>query len=859
MLQQYFDMKEQHPEALIAMRVGDFYEFYGPDAEAAAAALDISLTGREDGAYGRIPMAGVPHHSVEKYLARLLSQGIKVALCDQLEDPKLAKKLVKRGVTRVLTPGTLLDDSMLEGDSSSWLGSVAGGKDSFGFAFLDAGSGDFAGVELKGPEARTLLAQELARVRPAELLISPDLDFVQETARSLSSSISVKPLPSQDRAERLMTSQLGVASLAGFGLEEKSPVALAAGAILQYAQDVRLNLNHIRSFQVYSVDGAMKIDPAARRSLELTQSLSGSRNDQTLLKSLDMTLTPMGKRMLSRWIGQPLMDRREIEGRHDAVQRLAGHPAARAALRGCLKGLGDLERPVSRCSAETATPADLAAVRRILLTLPRLDDPLRVVGLGKIQEIREEIGSHVDLTTKLRRALAENPPVHIREGGIIREGYDEELDRTRRLSRDAKEFMAGLETKEREATGINAVKIGFNNVFGYYLEVPKRFVAEVPSHYIRKQTTANAERYVTADLKEQEAIVLSAGERSLARETELFQELRAEIALHAEELLRAAKAIGEADVLASFAETAVQRDYTRPEIVDEDVLEIEMGRHPVVELQTNSFVPNSLALGSLDSGSGESSARLIVLTGPNMAGKSTYLRQVALTVIMAQAGSFVPAQKCRMGLCDRIFARIGARDDLAQGQSTFMVEMLEAASILNGASSQSLVILDEIGRGTATYDGLAIAWAIVENLAAVGCKTLFATHYHQLNELAQQAAVVRNFRADVREDGENIVWTHKVAAGGADRSYGIHVARMAGIPADVLDRASEILSDLEGSEQAGPSRIPQSRRLQWTLFEMEDNPIVKALQAVDINRLTPMEALALVDRLKRQYGSSTEN
>lgn len=858
MLQQYFDMKAQHPEALLAMRVGDFYEFYGPDAEAASAALDISLTGREDGPNGRVAMAGVPHHSVERYAARLLHQGIKVALCDQLEDPKLTKKLVRRGVTRVLTPGTVLEDSMLESAANNYLGAAAKGKDAVGLAFLDAGTGEFFGVLLTGPETNMLAAQELARMRPAELLIGPDLETMQDAAKSFGSSISLRTLPAPDQAAALMNRQMGTASLAGFGIDDDhSPLVQAAALILQYAREVRLPLEHISGFGVLNLDAWVKMDPAARRALELTQSLSGGRSGQTLLQTLDLTLSPMGKRTLARWIEQPLCRKEPILERHDAVERLAKNPAARAGIRERLKGLGDLERPVSRACAGTAAPLDLGTIRRILGVLPLLDDPLRIVGFGRLQTLREEIGSHVDLANRLRRTLVEEPPAHIREGGIIRAGFDAELDRTRQISRDAKEFMAGLEASERASTGINAIKIGSNSVFGYYLEVPKRFAAEVPAHYIRKQTTANAERYVTAELKEQESIVMSAADRALALEVELFEALRAEVARHAEALFRAGRALGEVDVLAAFAEAAIQREYVRPEIVDEDVLEIEAGRHPVVERQSNAFVPNSLHLGDVEAGDGHAPPRLIVLTGPNMAGKSTYLRQAALCAVMAQMGSFVPADRCRLGLCDRIFARIGARDDLAQGQSTFMVEMLEAANILNNATSRSLVVLDEIGRGTATFDGLAVAWAMIEALAAYGSKTLFATHYHQLNALADQIASVRSFRVEVEEAGSDIVWTHRVVPGGADRSYGIHVARMAGIPPEVLGRASEILAELEGTETPAEVRAPAARRLQWSLFEMEESPLAKALQAVDVNSLTPMEALSLIDRLKRQYGGKS--
>ncbi len=854
MLQQYFEMREQHPEALLAMRVGDFYEFYGTDAETAAEALDISLTGREDGPNGRVAMAGVPFHSVEKYLAKLLAKGMKVALCDQLEDPRLAKKLVKRGITRVLTPGTLLEDSMLSGAQNNYLCACSEVKDKIGIATLDAATGEFACTEIQGIHRIEAFSQELSRLRPSELILVGDFDAAIEAARSLRIPTTMRaPIRIED-SEAILNNHFGSLHLDGFGIAAKKAAISAAAAIFNYAKHVQLELKHVQSIQVYDLDSCMKMDAATRRALDLTKTFSEgeSGNDFTLLKVLDSTLTAMGKRTLSKWIEQPLLDRQKIEERLDAVERFLKHPAAREGLRSKLKGLGDLERPLSRCCTGSASPLDLAAIRRILLAMPGIDDALRLVSLGTIQQLRERIGNHRDLALKLKAGLAENPSANLREGNVIRPGFDETLDQTRRISLDAKEFMAALETKERAETGISSLKIGFNNVFGYYLETPKRFVDQVPNHYVRKQTTATSERYITAELKEQESIVLNAADRALAMEVELFQGLRDEIASEVAVLQTTAHAIGELDVLCSFAETAVQRLFTKPEIVDEDCLELDQARHPVVEAASQSFIPNDLCLGAMNPEDGESAARAIVLTGPNMAGKSTYLRQVALCVIMAQMGSFVPANRCKLGLCDRIFARIGARDELAAGQSTFMVEMLESANILNNATDRSLVILDEIGRGTATYDGLAIAWAMMEQLVAIGSKTLFATHYHQLNELAKSAATVRNFRVSVEEVGEKVIWTHQVVPGGADRSYGIQVAQMAGVPKDVLARAGEILTSLEGSEPSTPTVVPQHRKMQYSLFEMQPSAVEKAIQGLDINRLSPMEALEILDRLQRQ-------
>lgn len=849
MLKQYFEMRDQHPEALLAMRVGDFYEFYGEDAEKAAAALDISLTGREDGPNGRIPMAGVPFHSVEKYLARLLSQGIRVAMCDQLEDPKLAKKLVKRGITRVLTPGTVVEDSMLPGAQNNYLCACCCQKGRVGLASLDAGTGEFAVIELDGPRAIDLFAQELARLRPSELLVGGEFEAAMEVAKGLRISVTARAALRLSDSERLLNRRFESLVLEGFGLAGKEQAVIACAAVLAYADHVHLPLDHVRSVQVYDLDTTMKMDPATRRALELSRGASEKGGDLSLLKILDGTMTSMGKRTLAKWVEQPLLERAAIEERLDAVERLIRHPGAREGLRSVLKGLGDLERPVARCCAGTASPLDLEAVRRILLRLPNLDDYLRLVSLGRIQKLREDIGDHQELAIRLKKGLSETPSANLREGNVIRPGFSVELDQTRKISLDAKAFMAGLETQEKESTGISGLKIGFNNVFGYYLEVQKRFVDKVPSHYVRKQTTATGERYITAELKEQEAIVLNAGDRALAMEIELFQGLRQEIAAQVEGLQLAAKAIGELDTLAGLAETAVQNRYVRPELVEEDELIIEGGRHPVLETVVDAFIPNSLELAFSET---EGGARSIVLTGPNMAGKSTYLRQVALCVVMAQIGSFVPASRCRMGLCDRVFARIGARDELAHGQSTFMVEMLESANILNNATDRSLVILDEIGRGTATYDGLAIAWSMMEQLTAIGSKTLFATHYHQLNTLAQSSPTVRNFRVAVEEVGDDVVWTHQVVPGGADKSYGIQVAKMAGVPFDVLARAEEILTTLEGGEPVATVQVSSAKRLQYTLFDAEPSAVEKSIQSVDVNRLSPIEALALVDRLQRQ-------
>ncbi len=845
MLQQYFDAKEEHPGVILAMRVGDFYEFYGEDAEIAAGALEITLTGREDAANGRIPMAGVPFHSVEKYLARLVQKGFKVALCDQLENPKEAKGLVKRGVTRVLTPGTLMEDSMLRPGQNNFLAAICIQNGRAGLATLDPSTGEFAVTEVLGEQIQEKILQELGRIKPNELLVGPEAEEYGMLAETtLGSAVSKAPEPTQDRALRKLLAQFEVANLQGFGFDDKPSAQIAASMILTYAEKNHLPLGHVDSISTYSVDGFMRLDPATRRSLELVTNLADGTKRFTLLEVLDEAVTPMGSRLLRKWIEQPLLDAETIRLRQDAVERFLKQALPRGDLRDGLKKLADLERLASRTAAGFAGPRDLAALRTSLRTMPELAEPLRKVGLGRIQELREKIGDHSAVFHLLDKALVSEPPHSIREGGIIKPGFDAELDKLRDLGKNGKGYIASLEQQEREKTGLTNLKVGFNSVFGYFLEVPKAQIAKVPEHYIRKQTTANAERYITAELKEHESLVLGSEEKAFAVEAEIFARLRQQVAEQCKAILQTARAIAELDVLATFAEVAARKSYIKPSIVDEDVIEIRGGRHAVVEANSPNFVPNDLSLTDAD--------RIIILTGPNMSGKSTYLRQTALIVLLAQIGAFVPAKTCRLGLCDRIFARIGAKDELALGQSTFMVEMVESANILNHATTRSLVILDEVGRGTSTYDGLAIAWAMVEHLAGTGAKTMFSTHYHQLNALADQLPSIGNFRVAVEEFGDEIVWTHRVLPGGTDRSYGIHVARMAGVPGSVLTRSASILAELEGQDASPTVSISGVQKLQMTLFEMEEPAVVRALQALDVNSITPMDALRLIDAWKQE-------
>lgn len=843
MLQQYFAAKDRHPGVLLAMRVGDFYEFYGEDAETAAALLEITLTGREDGSNGRIAMAGVPFHAVEKYLAKLVKAGHKVAICDQVEDPRKAKGLVKREITRVLTSGTLLEDSMLQAGSNNFLAAVCIQGEKAGLATLDPSTGEFLVTEIDEARPGEKILQELSRLMPAELLYQEGAEEWAKLAREgLGINITEEAGLDSRKSNKTLNKQFDVSHLAGFGIAEKLNAIVAAAMVLNYAESRGLTLSHVNSLTYYSLDGFMHMDPSTRRSLELTQNLADGSRRNTLLSVLDATLTPMGSRMLRRWIDQPLLDIEAIQQRQGAIERIIGNYLARCEVRDQLKKLADMERLVSRCASGIASPRDVMSLKESLDVLPFLDDPVRKLAVGHIKTLRDKIDMHEDLRGILRKALSPNPPLTIRDGGIFLEGYDMELDKLRELSRNGKKYIAKLEAEEKEKTGLDKLKVGYNSVFGYHLEVPKSQIDRVPDHYIRKQTLANAERYITAELKEHESAVLGAEEKAAILEADLFERLRTKINSHAESILRASAGIAEIDVLVSLAETAASKGWTKPELVEEDVLEIDAGKHPVVEATTGGFVPNDLSLSR--------EARLIVLTGPNMSGKSTYLRQAALLTLMAQIGSYVPAKSMKTGLCDRIFTRIGAKDEIALGQSTFMVEMIESANILNNASERSLVILDEVGRGTSTFDGLAIAWAMVEHLASIRSKTLFATHYHQLNRIAERSSVVVNYCVSVQEVGNKVIWTHKVLPGGTDKSYGLQVARMAGVPPEVVSRASQILKSLEEKDRDVEVK-PSSDGMQLTLFEPEPNPMVEELKQLDVNQLTPMEALFKLDEWKK--------
>ena len=877
-MQQYFGARDEHPGVLLLMRVGDFYEAYGEDAETIAGALNITLTSREDGGQ-RIAMAGVPHHAAERYIARLIRQGFRVAMMDQVEDPKLAKGLVKRRVTRVVSRGTVFEDALLEAGANNYLVAAVVGDPVAGLGVADVSTGEFLTTELDGDRREDSLIEEIRRLEPAEVLVP---EGAKELAERIRQAVGAPVMfyGSRDAAcirspREVLTRHFGTQSLRGFGCEEYTAGVEASALVLSYLQETQVGaLSHITALSTYSTREHMTLDSTARRNLELTSAFGEGGRSRTLLGVLDATLTPMGGRLLRRWLEEPLLDVARIERRLDAVEELVRGDILRGDARGLLRGVNDIERLVSRCAAGLANGRDLVGLRDSLRQMRPMAELLaasRSAMLGDVarrlneaglpdgpplllhDERRHGVGGEVERLVS--QAITDDPPVSLREGGLIRPGYSAELDALRSAAQDGRKWIADLERGERDRTGIASLKVGYNAVFGYFIEVTKANLAKVPEDYIRKQTTAAGERYITPALKEYESKVLGADEKAADLEFQLFVSVRERVAEASAGLLALAKAVAELDALQSLAEIAVANRYARPVVNEGDAIEIRGGRHPVVERIQGaaSFVPNDC---TLDCGEHQ----IHIITGPNMSGKSTALRQVALITLLAQIGSFVPADSATIGVVDRIFTRVGAHDELATGQSTFMVEMNETASILNNATSRSLVVLDEIGRGTSTYDGLSIAWAVAEHLVRIGARTLFATHYHHLNELAAQQPCVKNYRVAVKERGDQVIWLHKLVPGGTDRSYGIQVARMAGVPPEVVTRAKEVLAGLEknGKRAAGDvigkeMAIRTKRQtLQLTLFEAERHPALEELDALDVTALTPIEAMMKLDELQRK-------
>ncbi len=854
MLRQYQELKARYPDAMLMFRLGDFYELFFDDAIVAARDLEIVLTSRELGKGRRVPMCGVPYHALSGYLARLVDRGHRVAICDQVEDPRAAKGLVRREVTRVVTPGTVMD-ATLPPREHRYLAAIAPGQGGYGLAAADLSTGDLLVTQIDGPEAARRLADELARVDPREILV-PDRAPEGFPLLARSHLTRVEPWrfePSIGR--RALIEQFNVTSLDGFGCEDLPLATAAAGALVQYLKQTQLSaLDHLRGLRVYSTDAALSLDETTRRNLELVRNLRDGSVANTLLTVVDETATAMGGRLLREWLLRPLVSIEAIVVRQGAVAVALEHRTVRGEVRESLRALPDLARLVGRVGHGSVTPRDLGALRGGLLRLPAIRDALGRMPDARIIELSRLIDPHDALAELIGRALVDDPPLGAKEGGVIRPGYDAELDDLRAGASEGKGWISGLEAAERARTGIRSLRVGFNKVFGYYIEISNANRSLVPGDYIRKQTLTGGERYITPEMKEREAAILGAEERMAEIEYRLFEALRETIAAQSVALLATARALAEADVLLGLAEVAQRWNYVRPEVVEEPVIDIKGGRHPVVErlLQGERFVPNDLALDV-------AGRALLIVTGPNMAGKSTLLRQTALTTIMAQMGSFVPASSARIGVADRVFTRVGATDDLATGRSTFLVEMQEVARILHGASRRSLIILDEVGRGTSTYDGMSLAWAVVVFLHdRIGARTLFATHFHELTELADLLGRVHNVSMEVREEGDQVIFLHTVADGRADRSYGIHVAQLAGIPQEVIIEAKRILQRLEsaaarpGEPDAPrlPSRARRGRQLPLGLDLT--SPIEEALLALAIESMTPLEALQTLADLRER-------
>jgi DNA mismatch repair protein MutS len=865
---QYLDIKRQYPDAILFFRLGDFYETFDQDAEITARELDIVLTSRNVAKGVRIPMAGIPHHAVENYLSRLIERGYHVAICEQVGDQPL-KGLFPRKVTRVVTPGTIVEPGLLRGDANNYLAamyiveggapakglsdldnyshpSASAGFGRAGVAYVDITTGEFAATEISGDEIYSLVRTELFRIKPAEILLPETLSIKNDLPGRATTWPDWRFEPA--RCQDVLLRQFEASSLDGFGLRGLPLAVRAAGAILQFLQETQPSArNLLTGLNTYHLSEFMVLDAATRRNLELTETLRGNQLKGSLLWVIDHSVTPMGKRLIQQWVNKPLLDIDQIHQRQDGVSLFFKEGLLRAEIRTLLKPLADLERLTNRVVGGTAQPRDLLAMRATLARLPALADLLSVdmPALSKLLAGFDLCSEELHL---LEAAIADDPPQTLSNIGVVRTGYSAELDSVIERSRHAREWIANLETVERERTGIKSLKVGYNKVFGYYIEITRANANLAPSEYIRKQTLVNAERYITPEMKEYETLVLNAEERIKEIENRLFHEVCAQLAASAARLLSTARVIAQMDVLASFAETAALNGYSCPEVLSEDVLEIHDGRHPVVELTLSGerFVPNEIIF--------EPGERVRIITGPNMSGKSTLIRQVALTVLMAQIGSYVPARSAQIGLVDRIFTRIGAQDEIHAGQSTFMVEMVETANILHHATPRSLLILDEVGRGTSTYDGVSIAWAVVEyihNHPRLRAKTLFATHYHELTQMADLLPGVRNYNVAVSEADGKVVFLHKIIPGGADRSYGIHVGQLAGLPRPVVQRAAEILRQLEASSGRAVKINPMAPR-QIALFP-ETNPLVDELKAIDVNELSPIEALSKLYEWQRKY------
>lgn len=849
---QYLKIKKQYPDTILFFRLGDFYETFDNDAEITSKELEIVLTSRNIAKGVKVPMAGIPYHAVENYLSRLIEKGYHVAICEQIGTQPV-NGLVPREVVRVITPGTVIEPGLLQSGQNNYLVSIFKLEDRAGISYVDISTGEFSTTEIEGKDIDSILRAELMRIKPAEVLMPEGLSFIFD----LSMHITYQPTWrfEYNRCCEILLNQFRVASLDGFGLRKKFLAIQAAGVIIQYLKDTQSSaLNLLQKFNTYDIHDFMILDAVTRRNLELTETIRAGETKNSLLSVLDCTVTPMGKRLLRQWVSKPLLDIRVIKQRQDQIEYLFNNGLLRNELRTCIKNIVDIERLVNRVISRHAGPKDLISIRNTLLHIPSLisifseqDTPL--------ENIINNINPCEDILLLLEKSISEDTPATLQNSGVIKPEYSEQLSSVLDDSRHAREWIANLENIEKDRTGIKSLKVGYNKVFGYYIEVTNSYLEQVPKEYIRKQTLVNAERYITPEMKEYESLVLTAEDRIREIENRLFYEICDTISSAANRLLETANCIAEIDVIASLSDTAANNKYVRPIVTVDNMLDIRESRHPVVELSFSSsinspndkrFVPNDAVY--------ETGEIVRIITGPNMSGKSTFLRQIGLIILMAQMGSFVPASSATIGLVDRIFTRIGAQDEIHAGQSTFMVEMIETANILNHATARSLLILDEIGRGTSTYDGVSIAWSVIEyihNHPALRAHTLFATHYHELTQLSDFLPGVRNYNVAVSESGSQPVFLHKIIPGSSDRSYGIHVAQIAGMPVPVIHRASEILHQLEAS--AGKvDHIESSLPQQLALFP-ETNPLLEELEKIDLNTLSPLEALNRLYEWKKQY------
>lgn len=870
MMQQYVDTKEQYKDCILFYRLGDFYEMFFEDAVIASKELEITLTGKDCGLEERAPMCGIPYHAVEGYLNKLISRGYKVAIGEQVEDPKLAKGLVKREVVRIVTPGTNLDSVALDESKNNYLMSIVCMESGYGISTADISTGAYLVTEV---DTERKLMDEITKFAPSEIICNDaflvsGIDIEDLKGRM---GIAISSLDAWYFDDAMCTSILKehfhVSNLEGLGISNYDCGVIAAGALLKYLYETQKNnLNHMTTIKPYTIGKYMILDSSTRRNLELTETLREKQKRGSLLWVLDKTKTAMGARLLRNYVEQPLIEKESIDDRLNAIEELNKNMISREEIREYLNPIYDLERLISKISYKTANPRDLLSFRNSLEMIPPLKQVLSEFSSPLLKEVCESIDELADIYDLLNNSIIEEPPISVRDGGIIKEGFHQEIDELRNAKTEGKTWLARLETEEREKTGIKNLKIKYNKVFGYYLEVTNSYKELVPDYYMRKQTLSNAERYITPELKELEDKILGAEDKLVALEYDEFCIIRDTVAAEVERIQKTAGAIAMADVFASLSKVAEQNNFVRPKMNTKGVIDIKGGRHPVVEkmIQNDMFVCNDTYL---DNGKN----RISIITGPNMAGKSTYMRQTALIVLMAQIGSFVPAQEAKIGIVDRIFTRVGASDDLASGQSTFMVEMTEVANILRNATSKSLLVLDEIGRGTSTFDGLSIAWAVVEHISntkLLGAKTLFATHYHELTELEGKIDGVNNYCIAVKEKGDNIVFLRKIIKGGADRSYGIQVAKLAGVPESVIERSKEIAEELNDADILANARklaengtkanegqcIKQDIEAeQISLFDtVKDSDILKELESIDIGNLTPVDALNELYRLQNK-------